>query len=84
MITDRWPGVDYFFTPQREILIASSAEEIVDHLRCHPPADCKRIGNAMRKRALRVHTYEGRVKAVDSILKASTQKPAENAVAVIG
>jgi len=68
MITDRWPGIDHFFTPDDEILIASSAEDIVQHLRQLAPTDCRRIGQAMRVRALRDHTYEGRVKLVDSIL----------------
>jgi spore maturation protein CgeB len=68
MITDRWPGVDHFFLDEKEILIASSAEEIVHLLRRHSPSQCKQIGNAMRQRALRDHTYEGRVKVVDSIL----------------
>jgi spore maturation protein CgeB len=68
LITDRWPGVDYFFTPGKEILIASSAEEVVEHLRGYSLPDCARIGTAMRDRALREHTYEGRVKLVDSIL----------------
>ena len=82
MITDRWPGVDYFFRPDQEILIASSADEIVDHLRSHSPSECKRIGNAMRQRALSDHTYEGRVKVVDSILQASKRTRTEKAVLV--
>ena len=80
LITDRWPGVDSFFTPEKEILIASSAEEIVEHLRNHSPSECKRIGNAMRQRALSDHTYEGRVKTIDSILQVFTETRAEKAV----
>jgi spore maturation protein CgeB len=71
MITDQWPGIDHFFVPGREILIASSAEEIVDHLRRRSAGECRAIGSAMRARALRDHTYELRVKKVDGLLRAS-------------
>lgn len=69
LITDRWPGIDSFFEPGKEILIAASAEEIVAHLHRLTAEDCRIIGGAMRKRALREHTYKLRVQAVDSILK---------------
>lgn len=74
MVTDRWPGIDHFFVPDREILIASSAEEIVNHLRKHSPEDCRLIGHAMRRRAIMEHTYELRVKKVDALLRDAHQK----------
>ena len=74
MITDRWPGIDQFFVPKEEILIASSAEEIVEHLRSHSAEDCRRIGHAMRRRACVEHTYELRVKKVDKLLKSAHQQ----------
>ena len=33
MITDRWAGIEQFFEPEQEILVAGSAEEIVSYLR---------------------------------------------------
>ena len=81
LITDQWPGIDHFFEPQKEILIASSAEDIVRHLSDLNREDCCDIGNAMRERALREHAYELRVRAVDSILKhVATRRSAEQAV----
>ena len=74
MITDRWPGIEQFFVPNREILIASSAEEIVAHLRKHSAKECRDIGAAMRQRALREHTYELRVKKVDALLEEAKEK----------
>jgi spore maturation protein CgeB len=83
LITDCWPGVDHFFVPEKEILVASSAEEIVAHLRVHSADGSREIGKAMRGRALRDHSYELRVKTVDSILKsARTEQTAESAVPV--
>lgn len=69
LVTDEWPGIDHFFVPNREILVASSASEIVDHLRRHSAEDCRLIGHAMRRRASLEHTYELRVKKVDSLLR---------------
>lgn len=68
LITDHWPGIDHFFVPEKEILIASSAQDIVRHLRERSGEDCRAIGIAMKNRALAEHTYELRVKSIDSIL----------------
>jgi spore maturation protein CgeB len=72
LITDAWTGVEQFFEPGREILVARNAEEIVSYLRetCH--ADASAIGSAMRARALRDHTYELRAQQVDRILRNAT------------
>lgn len=68
LITDRWAGIEQFFAPQEEILIAGSAEEIVFCLRNTSPARAKVIGQNMRARALRDHTYGLRAKEVDAII----------------
>jgi len=68
LITDRWAGIERFFAPQQEILIAGSAEEIVSCLRNISAAKAKEIGQNMRARALRDHTYELRAKEVDTII----------------
>ncbi|HLJ26529.1 MAG TPA: glycosyltransferase [Candidatus Angelobacter sp.] len=57
VITDYWTGIEEFFEPGREILVASSAEEIVQFLRTVSPARAREIGDNMRCRALREHTY---------------------------
>jgi spore maturation protein CgeB len=76
-ITDRWPGIDQFFAPEREILIASSAEDVVEHLRRFNAEDCRAIGNAMRERALHEHSYELRVRAFDATLRESARRSAD-------
>src|SRR2546423_2364878 len=68
VITDAWVGVETFFEPPREILIAASAEDIVMWLREVHPSEARRIGAAMRERALRDHTYELRARQVHAIL----------------
>jgi spore maturation protein CgeB len=74
VITDAWPGVETFFQPGEEILLASSAEDIIAHLCALGAPQSARMGAAMRARALRDHTYSLRARQVDSILR-STQQP---------
>ena len=69
LITDRWAGIEQFFAPQEEILIAGSAEEIVSCLRNISAAKAKEIGQNMRARALRDHTYALRAREVDAIIE---------------
>lgn len=69
LITDAWLGIEDFFLPNREILVANNAEEIVRYLREISPPEAREIGSAMQNRALRDHTYELRAKQVDRILR---------------
>jgi spore maturation protein CgeB len=71
LITDHWKGVETFFVPGEEILVAKNAEEVVEQLRAIDAEHSKEIGTAMRARALRDHTYEMRSHQVDAILSAS-------------
>jgi spore maturation protein CgeB len=68
VITDAWAGIETFFEPGEEILLASSAEEIVDILRSTGPEHAAQIGRAMRQRALRDHTYNQRAEQVSELL----------------
>lgn len=68
VITDRWPGIETFFEPGREILVASSAAEIAPLLRSVSTAEARRIGDNMRRRALLDHTYALRARRCDGIL----------------
>ena len=69
MITDDWQGIEMFFSPRFEILVAQSAERIVELLRNLTREDAIRIGGAMRERALGQHTYASRARLVDGILR---------------
>ena len=79
LITDAWTGVEQFFTPEKEILVAASAEEIVAYLRQVSRQQARAIGEAMRARALRDHTYALRAEQVDAVLqgRAVGEQPAD-------
>jgi spore maturation protein CgeB len=81
LITDAWTGVETFFEPGREILVASSAEAIVECLRRTSAREARSIGEAMRRRALRDHTYALRAAAVDGILRAPVASGAPQMIA---
>lgn len=72
VITDYWEGIDTFFEPGCEILVARNAGEIVDLLRTVDARLAKEMGDAMRKRALLEHTYALRALQVREILRQST------------
>jgi spore maturation protein CgeB len=76
LITDAWAGVETFFAPGQEILLADSAQEIVRLLRALDRGRSAQIGAAMRARALRDHTYALRARQVDAILGAAAEQQA--------
>ncbi|HZR57549.1 MAG TPA: glycosyltransferase [Terriglobales bacterium] len=69
LITDSWTGIAEFFEPNREILVALSAEDIAGFLRQVSLEQAKEIGSAMRRRALKEHTYALRAEEVHKILR---------------
>ena len=68
VISDRWKGIEDFFAPRREILVAGRAEDVVGHLRDCGSIQASAIGSRMRQRALRDHTYALRARLFDSIV----------------
>lgn len=62
LITDHWTGIEKFFDPGCEILVANSAEQIVQYLRTISASQARQIGDNMRCRALREHTYAQRAR----------------------
>jgi len=67
-ITDHWAGIEEFFTPGCEILVARDAREITDLLGTVDVRLAREIGEAMRRRALQEHTYVLRALQVREIL----------------
>jgi spore maturation protein CgeB len=64
LISDAWTGLEEFFDVGREILAASSGDEVVEHLRTLTPDRARRIGEAAHRRVLAEHTYAHRVEKV--------------------
>ena len=59
LVSDEWPGLDTFFAPGDEILIARSTEDALRALDLSD-AELRRIGRNARERALTNHTSDSR------------------------
>lgn len=67
VLSDAWEGVERFFTPGREILLARTTEDVLAAL-ARPKSELAAIGFAARDRALREHTAAHRATELVGIL----------------
>jgi spore maturation protein CgeB len=68
LITDAFTGVEQFFEPDREILVAHDGGEVRDMLQSLTPERARSIGQAALRRVLAEHTYAHRAVQVNAIL----------------
>jgi spore maturation protein CgeB len=68
ILSDSWEGLDQFFTPGAEILVARTTEEAIAAIQ-RDPADLQRIARAARERTLAEHTAENRVLELERALE---------------
>ena len=68
VITDAWSGIEQFFEPEREILVAANGPAVAEQLARLTREDARRIGAAARARALADHTYAQRVMLLQRVL----------------
>jgi spore maturation protein CgeB len=61
ILSDWWPGLDAFFEPGAEILVARSTLDALAALACSD-AELQRVANAARERTLAQHTGECRAR----------------------
>ncbi len=69
IVSDSWPGLDEFFTPGEEILIAKNSREVVDILRKISPDEARQIGERARKRVLAEHTAAHRAAELETLIQ---------------
>ena len=67
LLTDSWQGLEQFFTPGEEILVADSTEEAIAAMEL-PQHTLARIANAGRERTLSDHTSAHRAQQLIDIL----------------
>jgi spore maturation protein CgeB len=72
LITDAWEGIDEFFEPGRELLVAHSGDEVVEHVCSLPARVARQIGQAALQRVLAQHTYRRRVDQLEALLELPT------------
>jgi spore maturation protein CgeB len=69
IITDYWLGIDFFFEPGKEILVANSGDEVAEILSKLSAEEAQAIGLAAQKRVLELHTYAHRAKEADKLFE---------------
>jgi spore maturation protein CgeB len=77
ILSDAWEGLDCFFEPGREILIARTTEEAVAALDLSE-AELKQIAQASRERTLEEHTSDQRVRELEKLLGDATSPLSPN------
>ncbi|MFC7704839.1 glycosyltransferase [Plastorhodobacter daqingensis] len=60
LITDYWQGIEQFFKPDEEILVARDGQDVAEHLAALRPGEAREIGARALGRVLREHTYDHR------------------------
>jgi spore maturation protein CgeB len=68
VLSDYWRGIEEFFEPGKEILIAATTKEVVDIL-SYDTAMLAEVGLAARRRALSQHTSDHRAQEFEELVK---------------
>jgi spore maturation protein CgeB len=68
IITDYWEGIDFFFEPDTEILVARNGEEVAEIMQVLTPEAAKEIGKAAYEKVLAKHTYAHRAQDLEKLL----------------
>jgi spore maturation protein CgeB len=76
LVTDAWEGLESFFEPGREVLVAHDGDEVAQHVRTLDAARAREIGQAAYRRVLAAHTYAHRAAQVDAVLQGCTAQAA--------
>lgn len=69
IITDAWEGIDLFLEPGREVLVATSGEELVDIIANLGSQRARELGWKAQARVLAEHTYAHRAQQLDALLR---------------
>src|SRR5438034_5798802 len=77
LLSDGWEGLEQFFTPGKEILIAENTEDAVNALEM-PDEQLQRIARAARERTLEEHTADRRARDLEEVLESVGSAPNRN------
>jgi spore maturation protein CgeB len=69
IISDYWDGLEAFFEPGREILIASSSRDIEEYLHDVPEEERRALGARARERVLARHTSARRAAELETLAR---------------
>ncbi len=81
IVSDNWPGLEEFFRAGQEILLPSSAEEVMHMIENLSEAELRRIGEAAQTRVLEQHTSSHRAKEFEAAIERTQSKIAHPSAA---
>lgn len=70
VISDLWAGLDTFFTPGEEILLASQSDDVVRYMREMSEGEARAIGLCAQERVLAEHSAECRAQQFEQFVTA--------------
>ena len=74
VLSDWWEGLDAFFEPGREVLIARSTEDAVNAIELSD-AELAKVARAARERTLNEHTADHRARELEQAIEAYDEEP---------
>lgn len=78
IITDHWKGIETFFEPGKEILVAKNGQEVKEILTELSHEKANEIGKAALKKVLEAHTYEHRAELLESAISKKSKNKIHN------
>jgi len=76
ILTDYWEGIEQFFEPGSEILVARNGDEVLGVMDSLNDRRAAVIGRAAYRRATSEHTYAGRAAQVEAALQGNVRRAA--------
>lgn len=74
IVSDAWDGLDTFFTPRRELIVARTTDDVIAALQL-PRAELANIARAGRERVLTSHTAAHRAAELEQIFDDALSAP---------
>lgn len=68
LLTDYWKGIETFFAPNQEILVARTGAEVAEIVHTLSEDRAREMGRAALRRVLAEHTYAHRVAQLEAVL----------------
>lgn len=77
IVSDNWPGLETFFAPGAEVLLATGSDDVVRYISDYEPGELRRIGRAARERVLAGHTSDIRAGEFERAVEIAGRKGKE-------
>ena len=73
IVSDNWPGLDSFFSPGKEVLLPTDAEDVIRYLNLSD-RELRNIGDAAQQRVLDSHTSDVRARQFEEAIATLNQR----------